>query len=282
MKKFSIMLMIAVSLAAAVFFTGSNGINAAKIEGYKALKVFVQFRDNEIATSDFMEYETDHFILKYREEDENIVRETANMFEKSYTASEQDFGYQPGDKTVVIIYKNQEELWSYQKSVQGQAVMGVYSMGTIHILSPNAYTDKGPDKMKFFETKGPVLHEYTHRIVDDLTGGNIELWLTEGIALYQEYKVYGTEWAPGFTYERYFNSYEMREDFMNIDETQSYRQSYDMVKYLIDNYGIEDFKLLMQELKSGMKLDDAFLKVYGVTADEFIDSQIYAADMRNV
>lgn len=270
------MLMIALSLATTASLTGDKGISTAKIQGYKALKVFVQFRDNQIVTMDFMEYETEHFIIKYRAEDENIVRDTANMFEKSYIAAQKEFGYQPKDKTVIVIYKDQEELWNYQKSVQGQAVMGIYNMGTIHILSPNAYEDQGQNKMKFFENNGPVLHEYTHRVVDDLTGGNVELWLTEGIALYEEYNIYGTEWAPDFEYENYFNSEQMREGFMYVDEVQSYKQSLDMVRYLIDNYGMHSMMQLMDELKRGEALDNAFMKIYGVTADQFIDSKVYA------
>ncbi len=278
MKKFIIILFLVASIFTTGLLASDRGFNIAKIQGYKALKVFVQFKDNQIVTLDFLEYETEHFIIKYREEDENIIRDTANMFEKSYLALDKEFGYKPENKTTIIVYKDQEELWSYQSSVRGQAVMGVYSMGTIHILSPNAYGNQGQNKLKFFENNGPVLHEYTHRVVDDLAGGNVELWLTEGIALYEEYNIYGTKWADGFLYERYFDSEEMREGFMYAEEIQSYKQSFDMVKYLIDNYGLDSVKLLLQELKSGENLDSAFLKLYGVTADEFIDSKVYAAN----
>ncbi len=82
----------------------------------------------------------------------------------------------------------------------------------------------------------------------------------------------------GFLYERYFDSEEMREGFMYAEEIQSYKQSFDMAKYLIDNYGMDSVKHLLQELKSGEHLDAAFLKLYGVTADEFIDSKVYAAN----
>lgn len=275
MRKLIIMLILVASIFTIGLAASDKGLNTAKIQGYKALKVFVQLKDNQISTFDFLEYDTEHFIIKYRKEDENIIRDTARMFEKSYKAAEKEFGYKPKDKTIIIIYRDIEELWSYQKSVQGQAVMGVYNMGTIHILSPNAYQAQGQNKLKFFESNGPILHEYTHRVVDDLAGGNVELWLTEGIALYEEYNIYGTEWADGFIYERYFNSEEMREGFMQVEQVQVYRQSFDMVKYLIDNYGLDNMKLLLHELNSGESLDSAFLKLYGITADEFIDEKVY-------
>jgi hypothetical protein len=275
MKRFSVVFLIIVSLIATLVISGDKGISAAKMQGYKALKVFVQIKDEQIITSDFMEYQTEHFSIKYRPEDENVIRDTAQMFEDSYDTALEEFGYGSQEKTVIIIYKDQNEFWSYQESIKGQAVMGLYNMGTIHVLSPNAYKNQDQESMEFFKDNGPVLHEYTHKVIDELTGGNIELWLTEGLALYEEYKISGTEWAPGFEYERYFISREMREGFMYADEVQSYRQSFDMIKYLIDNYGMEKMQLLMKELKAGNSTDDAFMKIYGITADEFIDSKVY-------
>jgi hypothetical protein len=276
MRKRFVILLIIISIITTLVIAGDKGINTARMQGYKALKVFVQIKDEQIVTSDFMEYETEHFTIKYRPEDENIIRDTANMFEESYDTAVNEFGYESQEKTVIILYKDQNEFWSYQRAIQGQAVMGLYNMGTIHVLSPNAYKNQEQGSMEFFKKNGPVLHEYTHKVVDELTAGNIELWLTEGLALYEEYKINGTEWAPGYEYERYFISQEIREGFMYADEVQSYRQSFDMIRYLIDSYGMEKMKSLMQELKAGNSTDDAFLKIYGVTANEFIDSEIYS------
>ena len=274
MKKLLVFVLIIISIIT-IAVIGEKGIGTARIQGYKALKVFVQIKDEQIVTSDWLEYQTEHSNIKYRPEDENIIRETANMFEESYRAIAKEYGYSSKEKTVVIIYKDQNEFWSYQSSIQGQAVMGLYNMGTIHVLSPNAYKDQGPNFMKFFKNNGPVLHEYVHKVVDELTGGNIELWLTEGLALYEEYNINNTEWAAGYNYERYFTSQEMREGFMYADEVQSYRQSFDMVKYLIDSYGMDKMQMLFQELKSGSNTDEAFFKIYGVSAEEFINSQVY-------
>jgi hypothetical protein len=275
MKKLVIMLAITVTVLLTLVIAGDNGINTAKINGYKALKVFVQIKDEQIVTSDFMEYQTEHFIIKYRPEDENIIRDTARMFEDSYQLGLEKYGFKAEQRIVVVIYKDQNEFWSYQRSIQGQAVMGLYNMGTIHILSPNTYTNDKESPIAYFKKNGPVLHEYIHKVADEITGGNIELWLTEGLALYEEYEQYGIEWAPGFEYERYFNSQEMREGFMEAEETQSYRQSYDMMKYLIDVYGIEKLQLLLVDLGKGIGMNEAFTSIYGMSADEFIDSKIY-------
>jgi hypothetical protein len=145
-------------------------------------------------------------------------------------------------------------------------------MGIIHVLSPKGYLNQMQVITKQFEENGPILHEYVHRVIDDKSGGNLELWLTEGLALYEEYAVYGTQWAEGFSYERYYSSNELRKGFMDLDETQSYKQSYDIVKGLIEEYGRKDMSSMLDELKKGNTMEYAFNKIYGVQLNEYIDS----------
>jgi hypothetical protein len=277
MKKLRVFVLLLLAVGSSMVIAGDQGIHLAKMQGYKALKVFVQMKDQQATAREFLQYKTSHFIVKYEEEDKNVVSEIAAMFEKSYETAQKEFGYSSKDKTVAILYKDQDELWNYQRAIRGQAVMGLYNMGTIHVLSPNAYEGEEPSAIEYFQKNGPVLHEYTHKVVDELTDGNMELWLTEGLALYQEYKYNDCEWAPDFQYERYFDAEEMRAGFMDADETQGYKQSLDMVRYLIETQGMDKMRGLLQLLKSGKSTDQAFETVYGMTADDFINSHIYAA-----
>lgn len=275
MKKGITKLAIVLTIVSVLFFfTNDKGLIAAKMQGYKALKVFAHVKSSEL-TSEFNIYETEHFIIKYTDKDENVVRDIGRIFEKSYKVEGMHYSYYPKNKTIVFVYNNQESMWDYQQSVSGQAVMGLYNMGIIHVLSPKAYLSQMQINEKDFEVNGPILHEYVHRVIDDRSGGNVELWLTEGLALYEEYAVDGAEWAKGFTYDRYYTGNELRRNFMGLDETQSYRQSYDIVKGLIEQYGRERISSLLDELKSGNTLDDAFLKIYGEDLNEFIDSGVW-------
>ena len=56
-------------------------------------------------------------------------------------------------------------------------------MGFIHLQSPLGNKD-------YFK-EGPMVHEYTHLVVDELTGGNYSRWFTEGVAQYVEQQVTG-------------------------------------------------------------------------------------------
>jgi hypothetical protein len=253
------------------FFAGDKGLIAAKMQGYKALKVFAQVKSSGL-TQPFQIYETDNFIIKYTEADKDIVEDIGKIFEKSRKVEGMRYGYYPENKIMVFLYEDQKSMWDYQQSVRGQAVMGLYNMGIIHILSPKAYLSEKQLEEKDFEKGGPILHEYVHSVIDEKSGGNVELWLTEGIALYEEYAVDGVLWAPGFSYDRYFTGSELREDFMQLEETQSYRQSYDIVKGLIEQHGKESIIALLGELKNGNTMDKAFLSVYGYELNGYINS----------
>lgn len=271
MKKINFALFI-VLISLVLFLLGNDsGFVYAKIEGYQVLKTFVQVKDIELSDG-FIQSETEHFILKYKDEDAESIEVVAQEFERSYELIGRTFDYYPEEKVVVFIYNTQQEMWAYQKSVNGQAVLGLYNMGTIHILSPDAYKEQSDRPTEYFIKYGPVLHEYTHKVVDDLSGGNLELWLTEGLALYEEYEKNGVEWEPGFNYERFFTAEELRNNFMNIEELQAYRQSFDTIRLLTEKYGKNKTALLLEKLKNGNTIDKAFKSTYGIAADEFINS----------
>jgi hypothetical protein len=256
------------------FFVGEEGFIAAKMQGYKALKVFAHVKSSEL-TPEFNIYETENFIIKYTDKDEDIVRDIGKIFEKSRKVEGARYGYYPKNKTIVFLYNDQESMWDYEQSIRGQAVMGLYNMGIIHVLSPKAYMSQKQLYERNFEKGGPILHEYVHYVLDEKSGGNIELWLTEGIALYEEYEVDGVEWAPDFSYESYFTGTELRKDFMGLEETQSYKQSYDIVKGLIEQHGKESIMALLEELKNGNTLEEAFQGVFGYGPEEYMDSEAW-------
>jgi hypothetical protein len=269
-KKIAIIFIIVCSL---FFIFNEKGLIIAKGQGYRALKVFAQVRNTEVM-SYFLTYETEHFILRYKDKDENVVRNVARLFEDSYRAVNEEYGYYHNSKMIVFIYEDQQTMWDYQWSVRGQAVMGFYSMGIIHILSPNAYQENKLNPIDFFEKNGPILHEYVHKVVDDISSGNVELWLTEGIALYEEYEKVGIEWAKNFEYEKLFGANELRNTFVTIEEIQAYRQSFDAVRIIIETYGKDKLLKVLELLGEGNNLDNAFIETYGFSVDEYLNNNL--------
>jgi len=273
-KRISKLAILLILTSTILFFISDRGFIAAKMQGYKALRVFAYVKSSEL-TSEFNIYETENFIIKYTDKDEDIIRDIGRIFEKSYKIEGMNYRYYPTNKIMVFVYGDQESMWDYQRSIKGQAVMGLYNLGVIHILSPKAYLNQNQLIARDFEANGPILHEYVHRVIDDRSGGNVELWFREGLALYEEYAVDGVEWAEGFIYERYYNSNELRNGFIELDEVQSYRQSYDIARSLVEQYGRERIISLLEKLRRGNTTEDAFIETYGMELNEYIDSKTW-------
>mgnify|MGYP001389060638 CR=1 FL=1 len=246
---------IVLTLLLALFFlTDSRTYILAKSAGYKTLKVFEYYKSTELSYTEGT-INKPHFIMKNRGADEDTVEQIGNLLEKSYDLIGKEFDYYPNNKIPVFVYGSMEEFWKYNKALDGQAIMGLYHMGVIHVVVPDAFDLT----MEEYEFNGPVLHEYTHLIVDELTGGNVELWFTEGMALYQEYNIYNTEWGKFANYEDDYTLEDLRSNFMALDSNKAYRKAFLIVKDVYNkqgNKGVIDF---LKELKSGKDFYETFM-----------------------
>lgn len=241
------------TLLALFFLMDSRTYILAKSAGYKTLKVFEYYKSTELS-SGIETLNKPHFVLKNRGAEEEVVEELGNLLEKSYELIGKEFNYYPDKSIPVFVYGSMEEFWKNNKALEGQAVMGLYNMGVIHLVVPEVFAMT----LEEYEVNGPVLHEYTHLVVDELTAGNLEVWFTEGIALYQEYNIYGTEWGKFVNYEYEYSLEELRGDFMALDSDKAYRKSFLIMKDIYYNYGNHGVLDLLKKLKAGQSFDAAF------------------------
>ncbi|SHJ13986.1 gluzincin family metallopeptidase [Lutispora thermophila] len=255
MKKNLIKAYIVLTVLLALFFLiDGRAYILAKSASYKALKVFEYYKSIELSSTEGT-INKPHFIIKNRGADEGFVEEIGNLLEKSYDLIGKEFDYYPNKTIPVFVYGSMDEFWAHNKALEGQAIMGLYNMGVIHIVTPDVFAMT----MEKYELNGPILHEYTHLVVDELTGGNIEIWFTEGMALYQEYNIYGTEWGEFMDYEDEYSLEDLRGDFMALDSDKAYRKAFLIIKDIYSNEGDNEIKEFMKELKSGKDFYRSFM-----------------------
>ena len=258
MKKFfKTTLIVLIILLALFLLVEGRMFIMAKSVGYKTLKVFAYYKNTEVSEA-LDSFQTQHFIVKNRGASGDMAEELGNLLEKSYNLIGKEFDYFPAKKTPVFIYGSMEEFWKKNKSLEGQAIMGLYHMGIIHLVVPEVFNMD----LHEFENNGPVLHEYTHKVIDDLSNGNMEIWFTEGMALFQEYKQYGNEWARGMEFDDEYTMEQLRDDFMILESVQAYKQSFEIVKDIYKNHGKEKILELLSELRKGNDMDSAFFHIY--------------------
>ena len=255
MKKrfFVIVLMFTVAL---FLINPGTLYNVARQKGYKALKV-IAYYNNTKPENGSNTYETGHFIINGKNVDIDEIEEFGALLEKSYYLIGNEFDYYPDKKTPVRIYGTMDDFWSQNKSLDGQAVMGLYHLGVIHLVVPEVFNME----LNEYERNGPILHEYTHKVADDISNGNIEIWFTEGLALYQEYLNYDAAWGDGLVFEKEYTREELSNKFLSLDPVQAYKQSFETVKDIYEKEGKEKVIELIKELGNGTGMDDAMEKI---------------------
>lgn len=112
--------------------------------------------------------ETTHFTIYFKEDERNIGVITGDIIEEHYDEICSYFNHYPAGDIPIIIYKNGKDLMDTVK-IKGDnlsAPLGVYYSGTINLLSPNAWIEKG-NLIEEYKNTTPVVHEFTHLIVDE-------------------------------------------------------------------------------------------------------------------
>ncbi|HHY40465.1 MAG TPA: hypothetical protein GX502_04370 [Syntrophaceticus sp.] len=218
--------------------------------------------------------ESDHFLVKYRQGDEEIALLTLKEAERVYCPLGQYFGCFPDKKVPIAIYQDKASLNRVFGWGSDEGAMGVYWSGVIRLLSPDEWLDEMPSKEReaLFRQQGPIAHEYIHFLVDYQTRGNYPRWLTEGLAQYGEKKLAGVQTEEGVDLPLRFSLDELNKNF---DDSQwqdyCYAVSEDLVGFLIKNYGSDKVPLLLNELGRGADLDKSFNRVYCMDTRGFLE-----------
>lgn len=223
-------------------------------------------------TASFNTVESEYFIIKYSDEDIQYIDEIAAAADRSYLEVTRIFAYSPDKKTTIVVYPDTESLAQSFGWDKNEQAMGVYWAGSIRILSPGAWlTYKLEDE---FYREGPMVHEFAHLLIDDLTKGNYNRWWTEGVAQYVEKRVTSFQFDNPFVKGKPFNYYEIKDlekSFDKLDQSIAYWESLQLVEYLVDNYGEDKIFLTLEYLGQGNSMANALEKATGKKYHTFIN-----------
>lgn len=225
--------------------------------------LFRQFPKEAILknTGDYNELETEKFIIRYNTNDTELVELVSRASEEYYDEICKKYNYYPEGKSIVILYDDPKELLENTNLSKSKPPMGVYYASTIQILSPRVWCPPGEDMEYLFMNEGPMVHEFTHLVIDDITKGNCPLWFTEGLALYSEYIFTKYEWGREIEEEEIYTIDQLKDDFGKLDQYLAYTQSFRVVKHMVETYEFESIKEILKRLEDGDSFEKAFKKV---------------------
>lgn len=246
------------------------------------LKVVLYPIYREMAKSSFVENsqnfsitETDNFRIYYKNSSSQYIDMIKDNAEESLENIMIDFNYDLKEKINIIIYPEYSEMADKIGLGTGSMAMGVYYEGTISILEPQKWIAQGSNMNEIFKREGPILHELTHYMIDYMSGGNVPVWFTEGVALYEEYRHNNIEWAAEKKYTSYYSVDEINGKFYELDEIKAYKQSFLIIKYICDKYGMESIKNIIKELRVGKSIDESIKDELNIGMEELFEVSLY-------
>lgn len=216
---------------------------------------------------DYEKIETDNFIIRYDESQSQNALMSLEIAEKYYNDMVKLFRHAPKNKIEMILYKNGDEMMKNTGLNDGSYPIGVYYGGVVHILPPEEWIEDDDNFEEIYEKDGPVVHEIAHYIVDEITNGNYPMWLTEGVALYAEYKITGSEWGKDMN-DDYISIEDLEERFNELNQEVAYRKSFNIVKNMSDKWGVEKLNNMLYSLGKGNRLNKVTEAVFKVNLYE--------------
>ncbi len=239
-----------------VSFYGAN--NYRMLQGLRPL---IRAIENKIVLHkirDFEELETDTFIFRYKDMDNETLELIKNTAEDKYKKITDVFQYEFKDKILVVIYDRADLMMNTTMLKKGDPPMGVYYGNSVHILNPGLWIER-VDKLEYlFYNEGPMLHELVHLFTDHIGNGNFPMWFTEGVSLYFEYMVDGYEWGKEivFTDTNTYTIEELNSNFCSLNQYRAYTQSFRLVKNMVDNHGLDKLIDIITLLGKGHNMNE--------------------------
>lgn len=221
-------------------------------------------------TAQFREIQTEHFKIKYTNTDDDYVKMIADSAELAYSQVSNKMNTDGKKKTTMVVYPDSRSLAQCFGWDKNEKALGVYWAGTIRILSPHEWLKQAYNEEEF-QTDGPLVHEYVHLIVDDMTGGNYNRWWTEGVAQYIEKQITGFEFEDpqDISAGQLYTFRELDKNFDELDQQISYWESRQAVEFIASQYGEEKIYTVMDHLAQGDTLNQAIEKATGTDFNNF-------------
>lgn len=229
-----------------------------------------------LKTAHFNVTETEHFKIKYTDPDEEYIPMICSASEQAYQSVSQVFAQEPNSKTTIVVYPDSASLSASFGWDRDQKAMGVYWGGSIRILTPREWIGSAADE-ELFAQEGPMVHEFAHLMIDEITHGNYNRWWTEGVAQYVEKNITGFQFADPFAGGRpayYYELASLERNFDSLDQQVAYWQSLKIVEYIVAEYGEDSLFDILEALGQGLNMKQAIESTLVIDYDTF-ENNVY-------
>ena len=199
------------------------------------------------------EAEIPHFEIRYAEGlplDKEFI---ARTLEKAYLDIGKDLGYFPGARTKIFFYSEKD----FKDTFNMPYFVKAFYDGSIKMPSPQTQLDK--EKLAQY-----IYHEYTHAIVSAKTNNNCPVWLSEGLAVWEEFKKENIDMreisgkirrAPEISFK--FMDESFKTDEISENKALCYVLGYTLVDFILGNWGMPGLRGVLKRLSDKQHIVNA-------------------------
>jgi hypothetical protein len=246
----------------------------------------------------FLTLKTKHCVIFYQEGvSRDRACEVGRDFEIGYKVVGEDLGY-PKKTPKLYVYRSIDALFDDLITRRGYSAGGMKKYPGLPAMNWN-YQEWVPPKAGI----RIIVHEYAHRIIQQITGFNSVQkfkWFDEGLAEYEGLKALRVKdqkaalaiekiWLKNVVFAYKNNTLISFKNMMTMEQWRSYsgskwksyfgtnsipglinyEQSAVAVSFLINQYGFDKIKKLLIMVGKGKSFPSAFQKVYNLSIEEF-------------
>jgi len=238
----------------------------------QSLMRFMVGQEVNLKTANLDQYQSEHYDIRYTSIDEPYIKLIAEVAEEAYDSVSSMFGLKPSGRTIIVVYPDSSSLSQSFGWDKDANAMGVYWAGSIRILSPREWLGEDDDMQLYFAREGPMVHEFAHLMVDEMSCGNYNRWWTEGIAQYVEKKTTGFEFSSPFAGGQEVEYYQLKQlgkKFDQLDQSIAYWESLQAAEYIAEHYGEDSLFSITRQLGQGKSLEQAIEIVLSIPYTEW-------------
>lgn len=205
--------------------------------------------------------ESRHFTLHYQGEQTapGLQEQLLATLEAAYQDLTRQFGYEPRENIIVILYTQQQ----FVDITEAPSWAGALNDGKLRIPI-------GGITVVDAELQRVLKHELTHSFMASLARGHCPVWLNEGLAQLMEPRsasMYAQQLSPLFLQRKAIPFSVLEHPFTRFSPLQAeiaYAESLAAVEYLNGRYGMDEIVRMLQSIGSGVEAEAALKNSTGL------------------
>jgi len=227
--------------------------------------------------AEFGTLESEHFVVRYKPGvDRVMAEEMLPVLERIHARVAGEFEHEPSRKTTIELMPDHE--W-FAVRITGMPALHTIAAATGPLIAMEA-PKIGPDHTGVYDWPRVVQHEYAHTITLSRTNNRLPHWFTEAAAVNVEDapRAWNT-WlllAGALKNDALFDLRAINIAFVRpekpSDRGQAYAQGAWMYQYLKETHGEQAPLELMDLYAEGVREEEAFRRVLGMSRDEFFEN----------